>query len=53
MKKYVVTFAHVGYATVEANSQEEAYQKAESFGKEDVEWADTFEATDAQEEEEN
>lgn len=51
MKKFIVTFVHVGYATVEATSIEDVYRKAEALGKEDVEWADSFETTDAQEEE--
>lgn len=52
MKKiYNVTFAHYGFATIEAETEEEAWVKAEAYGKEDISWSDDFEATDVQEEE--
>ena len=51
MKKYNITFARYGYATIEAQTEEEAYRKVEGYGKEDIEWSDEFEATDVQREE--
>ena len=51
MKKiYNVTFAHYGFVQVEAESELDAYRKAEGYGKEDISWSDDFEATDVQEE---
>ena len=46
--KYTVTFAHCGYADIEANSEAEAYAKAEGYGKEDINWSDEFRAVDVQ-----
>ena len=51
MKKYNITFARYDYATIEAETEEEAYRKVEGYGKEDIEWSDEFEATDVQGEE--
>lgn len=50
-KTYTVTFTHYGYATIEAETEVEAWIKAEAYGKEDISWSDDFEATDVQEEE--
>lgn len=52
MKKYTVTFAHLGFVEVEAESESDAFAKVEGYGKEDINWSDDFEATDAQTEEE-
>ena len=51
MKKFDVTFTHYGFATIEAETEEEAWAKAEAYGKEDITWSDEFEATDVQEKE--
>ena len=51
MKKFNVTFTHYGFATIEAETEEEAWIKAEAYGKEDISWSDEFETTDVQEEE--
>lgn len=48
MKKYTVTFAHFGTVEVMAESEADAFAKVEGYGKEDIDWADDFEATDAQ-----
>jgi len=42
---YCVTFTHYGFATVEADSEEGAFEKAEALGKEDIDWSDNFEAS--------
>lgn len=47
--KYDVTFSHVGYASIEANSPEEAWEKGQALGHNDIEWADDFLPTDVQE----
>lgn len=47
--KYDVTFSHVGYASIEANSPEEAWEKVQALGHNDIEWADDFLPTDVQE----
>ena len=51
MKKVDVTFTHQSFATIEAETEEEAWIKAEAYGKEDITWSDEFETTDVQEEE--
>ena len=51
MKKFDVTFVHYGFATIEAETEEEAWVKAGAYGKEDISWSDEFEASDVQEEE--
>lgn len=51
MKKYVVTFARFGFVEIEAESESDAFTKVEGYEKEDINWSDEFEATDAQEEE--
>ena len=51
MKKFDVTFVRYGFATIEAETEEEAWIKAEAYGKEDISWSDEFETTDVQEEE--
>ena len=51
MKKFDVTFTRYGFATIEAETEEEAWNKAEAYGKEDVTWSDEFETSDVQEEE--
>ena len=51
MKKFDVTFTHYGFATIEAETEEEAQIKAEAYGKEDISWSDEFETSDVQEEE--
>ena len=51
MKKFDVTFTHYGFATIEAETEEEALVKAGAYGKEDISWSDEFEASDVQEEE--
>ena len=51
MKKFDITFTHYGFATIEAETEEEAWSKAEAYGKEDITWSDDFEADVAQEEE--
>ena len=50
-KSFDVTFVHYGFATIEAETEEEAWSKAGAYGKEDITWSDEFEATDVQEEE--
>ena len=50
-KSFDVTFTHYGFATIEAETEEEAWAKAEAYGKEDITWSDEFEVTDVQEEE--
>ena len=50
MKKFNVTFVHYGFATIEAETEEEAWIKAEAYDKEDISWSDEFETTDVQEE---
>ena len=48
--KYEVTVEQVGSVTVEANSREEAMSKVNSFcSTTDIQWDDTFMATDAYE----
>ena len=49
-KSFDVTFVHYGFATIEAETEEEAWSKAESYGKEDITWSDEFETSDVQEE---
>ena len=49
--KVVVTSAHTGSATTVAETEEKAWVKAGSYGKEDISWSDEFEASDVQEEE--
>ena len=49
-KTYTVTFAHYGFVQVEAESESDAFAKVEGYGKEDINWSDDFEATDAKEE---
>lgn len=51
MKKYIVTFARFGFVEIEAESESDAFIKVEGYGKEDINWSDDFETTDAQEEE--
>ena len=51
MRKFDVTFVHYGFASVEAETEEEAWAKAGAYGKEDITWSDEFETTDIQEEE--
>lgn len=51
MKEFDVTFVRYGFATIEAETEEEAWQIAEGYGKEDITWSDEFETTDVQEEE--
>ena len=51
MKKFDVTFTHYGFATIEAETEEEAWVKSGAYGKEDISWSDEFEASDVQEEE--
>ena len=51
MKKFDVTFTRYGFVTIEAETEEEAWQIAEGYGKEDISWSDEFETTDVQEEE--
>ena len=51
MKKFDVTFTRYGFATIEAATEEEAWQLAEGYGNEDLTWSDEFETTDVQEEE--
>ena len=51
MKKFDVTFTRYGFATIEAETEEEAWQIAEGYEKEDITWSDEFETTDVQEEE--
>ena len=51
-KTYTVTFTHYGYATIEAETEEEAWNKAETYGKGDISWFYEFETTDVQEKEE-
>ena len=51
MKRFDVTFVRYGFATIEAETEEEAWIKAEGYGKEDISWSDEFEASDVQEEE--
>ena len=50
MKKFDVTFVHYGFATIEAETEEEAWSKAEAYGKEDITCSDAFEPSDAPEE---
>ena len=50
MKKFDVTFARDGFATIEAETEEEAWSKAEADGKDDITWSDEFETSDVQEE---
>lgn len=50
MKKFDVTFANYGFVTIEAETEEEAWSKAETYGKEDINWSDEFETSDVQEE---
>ena len=52
MKKYIVTFTRFGFAEIEAESEEDVFDKVSEYGKEDISWSDEFEATNAQEEEE-
>ena len=52
MKKFDVTFTHYGFATIEAETEEEAWNKAETYGKGDINWLHEFETTDVQEKEE-
>lgn len=47
--KYAITFARFGYAEVDASSKQEAIEKAEAYGAEDVEWSDQFSTTDVDE----
>ena len=39
MAKYQVLFARYGWVTIEADSEQDAYQKVEGYGKEDIEWS--------------
>ena len=50
MKKFDVTFTNYGFATIEAETEEEAWKLAEGYGKEDITWSDEFETSDVQEE---
>ena len=52
MKKFDVTFTRYGFATIEAETEEEAWSKAEAYGKGDISWSHEFETTDVQEKEE-
>ena len=49
--KFDVTFVRYGFATIEAETEDEAWRKAEAYGKEDITWPDEFETSDVQEEE--
>lgn len=49
MANYQVLFVRYGWAIIEADSEREAFQKAEGYGKEDVEWSDDFEVTNSEE----
>ena len=51
MKKFDVTFTRYGFVRIEGETEEEAWQIAEGYGKEDITWSDEFEASDVQEEE--
>lgn len=48
MKKYVVTFACTGYATIEAENAIEVINKSKLLKREDINWEDGFEDTDMQ-----
>ena len=52
MKKFDVMFIRYGFATIEAETEEEAWDKAETYGKGDISWFYEFETTDVQEKEE-
>lgn len=51
MKRFDVTFTRFGFVTIEAETEEEAWQIAEGYSKEDISWSDEFETSDVQEEE--
>ena len=51
MKRFDVIFVHYGFITIEAENEDEAWIKAEAYGKEDISWSDEFETSDVQEEE--
>ena len=38
MNDYVITVSRVGFATIEANSEEDAWQNAETLGYDDFDW---------------
>ena len=42
MAKYQGLFARYGWVTIEEDSEQDAYQKVEGYGKEDIEWSDDF-----------
>lgn len=44
-------FIRYGFVEVEANSESEALDKVNGYGKEDITWSDDFEADVAQEKE--
>ncbi len=52
-KKYDVFFVLRGYAQIEAESEEEALQKASAIGYNDISWNDMYETEDAQPAEDN
>ena len=51
MKKFNVTVSRVGFATIEAETQEDAFRIADNLGSDDFEWELGFNVTDCQEEE--
>lgn len=48
MAKYDITFAKFGYATIEADSQEEALTKAAKLKESEIDWSFDYNPTDAQ-----
>lgn len=48
MNDYVITVSRFGFATIEAKSKEDAYQKAEAMGSDDFDWSWDFEVTDCE-----
>lgn len=46
--EYNVTFSRYGFAAIEADSEEEAYDIAKGYDADDISWSDDFEVSDAQ-----
>ena len=49
MMLYDITVTHFGFATIEAESEEEATMIANAMGRDDFDWSWDFEVTDCQE----
>lgn len=53
MAKYNITFARFGYATIEADSEQEALAKAAKLKESEIDWSFDFSPTDCEKEEDD